>query len=88
VQELKDKYGPDLYKEMLNKPINEDIKNIITVDVPRTYPDNIFFQPNSENQKSLFRILCAFAACNPDVGYCQVYFTFISNLVLLNFTCP
>lgn len=71
VQKLKDKYGPNLYKRMLNKPINEDIRNIITVDVPRTYPDNIFFHPNSENQKTLFRILCAFAACNPDVGYCQ-----------------
>ncbi|XP_022166034.1 growth hormone-regulated TBC protein 1-A isoform X1 [Myzus persicae] len=82
VQELKDKYGPNLYKEMLNKSINEDIKNIITVDVPRTYPDNIFFQPNSENQKTLFRILCAFAACNPDVGYCQGL-NYIAGLLLL-----
>jgi len=61
---------------MLDEPINEDIKNIILVDIPRTYPDNIYFQPNSDNQKTLFRILCAFAACNPDIGYCQVCFDF------------
>ncbi|XP_025197152.1 growth hormone-regulated TBC protein 1 isoform X1 [Melanaphis sacchari] len=82
VQKLKDKYGPNTYKRMLNKPINEDIRNIITVDVPRTYPDNIYFHPNSENQKTLFRILCAFAACNPDVGYCQGL-NYIAGLLLL-----
>lgn len=73
VQKLKDEYGADLYKEMLNKPVNEDIKHIITVDVPRTYPDNIYFYQASENQKALFRILCAFAAQNPYIGYCQVF---------------
>lgn len=62
---------------MLNKPINEDIKNIITVDVPRTYPDNIYFYPSSENHSALFRILSAFAAQNPYIGYCQVYAVFI-----------
>lgn len=77
VQKLKEEYGSDLYRQLLNKPIEEDIKNIITVDVPRTFPDNIFFQPSSENQSALLRILCAFAAHNPYIGYCQVcYFMF------------
>lgn len=77
VQRLKDEYaeyGSDLYKKLLNKPINDDIKNIITVDLPRTYPDNIFFYPSSENQSALYRILWAFAAHNPYLGYCQVYY--------------
>ncbi|XP_015366092.1 PREDICTED: growth hormone-regulated TBC protein 1-A [Diuraphis noxia] len=82
VQKLKDKYGSNTYRKMLDEPINEDIKNIILVDIPRTYPDNIYFQPNSENQKTLFRILCAFAACNPDVGYCQGL-NYIAGLLLL-----
>lgn len=72
VQKLKDEYGSDLYRQLQNKPIEEDIRNIITVDVPRTFPDNIFFQPASENQSALLRILCAFAAHNPYIGYCQV----------------
>lgn len=73
VQTMKDKDGPNLYKQMLDKPISEEIKNIITVDVPRTYPDNVYFYPTSENHSALFRILYAFAAQNPHVGYCQVH---------------
>lgn len=72
VQQLKEDFGADLYRRMLMKSINEDIKNIITVDVPRTYPNNIYFRLTSENQSALFRILFAFAAHNPDIGYCQV----------------
>lgn len=72
VQALKDEYGSDLYKQMLNKPLNEEIKNVLTVDMPRTFPDNIYFYPSSENQSALFRILSAFAAHNPYIGYCQV----------------
>lgn len=72
VQKLKDNYGSDLYQKMLRQPINEDIKDTITVDVPRTYPNNIFFKLPSKNQSALFRILYAFAAHNPYVGYCQV----------------
>lgn len=71
-QKLKDNHSPNLYRQLLNKPIDDDIRNIIKVDVPRTFPDNIYFQPASENQSALIRILYAFAAHNPLVGYCQV----------------
>lgn len=57
---------------MVDQPINDEIKNIITVDIPRTYPNNVYFHPDSRHQKTLFRILSAFAACNPNIGYCQV----------------
>lgn len=40
--------------------------------MPRTFPDNIYFNQTSENQSALKRILCAFAAHNPYIGYCQV----------------
>lgn len=82
-QELKNQHGFDAYRQLLNKPIDADIKNIIKVDVPRTFPDNIFFQPSSENQSALFRILYAFAAQNPNIGYCQVRYIVIF-LVFLN----
>lgn len=40
----------------------------IKIDLPRTFPDNIFF----ENIKlQLFNVLTAYAHHNRDVGYCQ-----------------
>lgn len=70
---LKEEFGSDLYKQMLSKPLSEDVVNIISIDMPRTFPDNIYFNQTTENQTALKRILCAFAAHNPYIGYCQVY---------------
>lgn len=40
----------------------------IKIDLPRTFPDNIFF----DNIKlQLFNVLTAYAHHNRDVGYCQ-----------------
>lgn len=69
---LQDKYGSDRYSKMLSEPINKAVNKSINADVPRTFPDNIYFRQDSKNYSSLSRILCAFAAHNPHVGYCQV----------------
>ncbi len=45
-------------------------------DVPRSYPENIYFQntPSDPNgkRKLLFNVLLALAEKNKEVGYCQV----------------
>lgn len=40
----------------------------IKIDLPRTYPDNIYFETM---QGQLFNILAAYSVHNPEVGYCQ-----------------
>lgn len=50
-------------------------KNILFfLDIPRTFPDNIYFKNSSPDskQESLKRVLLAFAHQNPKIGYCQV----------------
>ncbi|XP_050420905.1 growth hormone-regulated TBC protein 1 [Adelges cooleyi] len=82
VSKLKEEYGQDLYRQMLKKSVSADIKEIITVDIPRTFPENIYFNQTPENQAALYRILYAFAAHNPYIGYCQGL-NYIAGLLLL-----
>jgi len=44
------------------------------LDVPRTFPNNIYFQgpTSSAQQTALFNVLVAVAHNNPHIGYCQV----------------
>jgi len=50
-------------------------------DVPRTFPNNIYFQgpTSSAQQNALFNVLVAVAHSNPDIGYCQVNINFLIN---------
>ncbi|XP_050544295.1 growth hormone-regulated TBC protein 1-like isoform X2 [Daktulosphaira vitifoliae] len=82
IPKMKEEYESDLYKKMLRKSVSPDIKEIITVDTPRTFPENIYFNQTLENQEALFRILYAFAANNPYIGYCQGL-NYIAGLLLL-----
>ena len=45
-------------------------------DVPRTFPNNIYFQEttttSTAQRDALFKVLVAVAHNNPDIGYCQV----------------
>lgn len=50
-------------------------KNVLLFsDIPRTFPDNIYFKNSSPDskQEALKRVLLAFAHQNPKIGYCQV----------------
>lgn len=59
---------PNLYSDLLKGQFNQEIVNTIKVDLPRTFPDNIFFE---QYKSRLFNILIAYAEHNPVVGYCQ-----------------
>ncbi|KAL3496864.1 rab-GTPase-TBC domain-containing protein [Aspergillus germanicus] len=86
-----------LVQQVMNSPTNDD-KEHIERDLHRTFPDNIHFKPEQTNQtngnpgqsvvvetemiRSLRRVLYAFAAHNPQIGYTQSL-NFITGLLLL-----
>ncbi|KAL2854967.1 plasma-membrane choline transporter-domain-containing protein [Aspergillus pseudoustus] len=86
-----------LVKQVMNSPSNDD-KEHIERDLHRTFPDNIHFKPEQAPQlsgntgqsvvvetemiRSLRRVLYAFAAHNPQIGYTQSL-NFITGLLLL-----
>ena len=72
------------------KIYNSDIQSLsilifqINLDIPRTFPTNMFFKgkdPNSLEQP-LFNVLLAFAQVNTEVGYCQGL-NYVAGLLLL-----
>ncbi|XP_008547349.1 growth hormone-regulated TBC protein 1-A [Microplitis mediator] len=74
--------NPDLYQRLLNGPHNVQVTEIIKTDLPRTFPDNIFFNNTVNHQHQLYNILLAFAHQNETVGYCQGL-NYIAGLLLL-----
>lgn len=70
--DLKLKYGSDLYSKRLNTILDSEIVHSIRTDLPRTFPENIYFVPLEGYQEQLYKVLFAFAADNTKVGYCQV----------------
>lgn len=63
---------PDLYEKLLQTPHNKQVADVIKTDLPRTFPDNIFFNNTENQQHQLYNVLLAFAHQNQTVGYCQV----------------
>lgn len=74
--------APDLYEKLLQPPHNAEIVSVIKTDLPRTFPDNIFFNNIENQQHQLYNILLAFAHQNKTVGYCQGL-NYIAGLLLL-----
>ncbi|XP_037039508.1 growth hormone-regulated TBC protein 1-A [Bradysia coprophila] len=73
------KQSPDLYRSLLKTQFDADVVESIKIDLPRTFPDNIFF----DNIKlQLFNVLIAYAHHNRDVGYCQGL-NYIAGLILI-----
>ena len=73
-EEMKMK-SPNLYEQMLNSSHDSQVAENIKLDLPRTFPDNIFFNNTDRHQRQLYNILLAFAHQNQEVGYCQVKLT-------------
>lgn len=71
--------SPDLYRSLLNTSHEKEISDSISIDLPRTFPDNIFFETKKER---LYNILIAFAHHNREVGYCQGL-NYIAGLLLI-----
>ncbi|CAH0557095.1 unnamed protein product [Brassicogethes aeneus] len=68
----------DLKKKLTNRHVLESIE----IDLPRTFPDNIFFTNHEYLPSHLYNVLAAFAHQNTDVGYCQGL-NYIAGLLLL-----
>jgi len=75
---------PDLYTTMLAADLDPVVLGQIRTDMPRTFPNNVFFDTTNPNsmQKPLLNILKAFANNNPNIGYCQGL-NYIAGLLLL-----
>lgn len=73
VETLKKEQGRDLYQKILDGPRDQEIVDTILTDIPRTFPENIYFvDMRAERPSQLYRILVAFSHQNKTVGYCQV----------------
>ncbi|CAH8472116.1 unnamed protein product [Schistosoma turkestanicum] len=69
---------------------SKNIWNVILADVPRTFPENKYFQdPDNSNGRlvSLKRVLSAFAVHFPNIGYCQGM-NYIAAVLLLVLNSP
>ena len=77
---------------MLSKPKNPHSTLIeqIAVDIPRTFPRNVYFAEESstdEKKQSLFNVLLAFSNSSTSIGYCQVgslYFLRLANYISIS----
>lgn len=87
--------SPDLYQKILDSPFEKELVDLVKTDLPRTFPDNIYFSKEANHQAHLFNILIAYAHSNRVVGYCQglnyiagtypnyVYFPVNKHLIIL-----
>lgn len=83
IDKMKAEYGKDLYQETLDGPLEQELIDTIMTDLPRTFPDNIYFSNvQLERPTQLYRILLAFAHHNRRIGYCQGL-NYIAALLLL-----
>ncbi|CAH1133310.1 unnamed protein product [Ceutorhynchus assimilis] len=70
------------YQQMRKANINSQIIETIKIDLPRTFPDNIFFLNEESLPSMLYNVLATFAHQNSEVGYCQGL-NYIAGLILL-----
>ncbi|XP_022919084.1 growth hormone-regulated TBC protein 1-A-like [Onthophagus taurus] len=80
-QALKDK-SKLTYEEMKSLINDENLISMIKLDVPRTFPENIFFTKDGVLPKKLFNVCATFAHQNAEVTYCQGL-NYIAGLLLL-----
>lgn len=63
--------NPELYSLILHLTPKKSITEVIKTDIPRTFPENIFFSKSVELPEQLYNVLVAYAHHNSEVGYCQ-----------------
>ncbi|XP_047486440.1 growth hormone-regulated TBC protein 1-A-like [Penaeus chinensis] len=74
---------PGYYKSLLEGSFDEEVVESIKLDVPRTFPDNIYFRDYNEGKLTdLYNVLVAFAHHNKKIGYCQGL-NYIAGLLLI-----
>ncbi|CAG9858441.1 unnamed protein product [Phyllotreta striolata] len=74
--------SPYTYNNLREKIREQHIIDMIQIDLPRTFPENIYFSNNEHLPKMLFNVLATFAHQNKEVGYCQGL-NYIAGLLLL-----
>ncbi|RZC38083.1 RabGAP-TBC domain containing protein [Asbolus verrucosus] len=74
--------SPFTYQELKRKISNRGLIETIQIDLPRTFPDNIYFTNHEYLPQQLFNVLATFAHQNSEVGYCQGL-NYIAGLLLL-----
>lgn len=62
---------PELYSLLRQLTPKQSIIEVVKTDIPRTFPENIFFSKSIELPEQLFNVLVAYAHHNTEVGYCQ-----------------
>lgn len=70
---------PHLYNDLLRMNHDTEIADAIKIDLPRTFPNNIFF---GTVQHQLYNVLIAFSNYDKRIGYCQGL-NYIAGLLLL-----
>ncbi|XP_055384894.1 growth hormone-regulated TBC protein 1-A [Condylostylus longicornis] len=73
------KNSPNLYQNLLRGHYEKEIGDSILIDLPRTFPDNIYFETK---KTKLFNVLMAYAHHNREVGYCQGL-NYIAGLLMI-----
>ncbi|KAL3281115.1 hypothetical protein HHI36_004337 [Cryptolaemus montrouzieri] len=81
-QVLKDASPANYYNIRKTQINNPALIEMIKIDVPRTFPDNINFISQEYLSKQMFNVLATFAHQNSEVGYCQGL-NYITGLLLL-----
>ena len=73
--------GDESYWEyLLTQKPDQSAFSVINHDLSRTYPQHSMFNrrnstaDSKDGQPRLYRLLCAYACHDPDVGYCQGIF--------------
>ncbi|KAG8231598.1 hypothetical protein J437_LFUL012290 [Ladona fulva] len=81
---IREQAPPDFYSRTLAGPKDEALVDIVRTDLPRTFPDNVFFTEDHQtsHRQMLFNVLVAYGHHNQEVGYCQGL-NYIVGLLLL-----
>jgi hypothetical protein len=72
---------PNLYRDLFQIQCEKEINDTIKIDIPRTFPDNIYFD---KHKVGLYNVLSSFASHNPVVAYCQGLNYIVGLLLIVN----
>ncbi|KAL1497664.1 hypothetical protein ABEB36_008587 [Hypothenemus hampei] len=72
------------YQQLKSRSVSstDEMMDAIKIDLPRTFPDNIFFSGREPLPNMLYNVLATFAHQNSEVGYCQGL-SYVAGLILL-----
>lgn len=72
-------HNSSFYSDILKSQYQKEIVEVIKIDIPRTFPENIYFEVHVNE---FFNVLVAFSHQNSAIGYCQGL-NYIAGLILI-----